>query len=60
MNTDAKILKKKKKYGWPSIPMSSTSTDSINYRLKIFDKKKNPEKFQKANLEVVACWQLFT
>ena len=31
--------KKKKKYGWPSIPVSSTSTDSINYRLKIFEKK---------------------
>ena len=40
MNTDAKILKKKKqKNGWPSIPMSSTSTASINHRLKIFEKK---------------------
>ena len=41
MNTDAKILKKKtkNKNGWPFIPMSSTSTASINHRLKIFEKK---------------------
>ena len=39
MNTDAKILKKTQKNGWPSIPMSSTSTASINHRLKIFEKK---------------------
>ena len=31
--------KKKQKNGWPSIPMSSTSTASINHRLKIFEKK---------------------
>ena len=56
MNTDAKILKKthkKTKNGWPSIPMSSTSTDSINYRLKIFEKKKSRKSSKKQILKLL-------
>ena len=49
------------KYSQPPLSASSTSTDSTKLRPKILKKKKKKfRKFERANLEFVTGWQLFT
>ena len=48
-------------YSQPPLSVSSTSTDSTKHRPKILKKKKKKfRKFERANLEFVTGWQLFT
>ena len=48
----------KRKYSWPSISSSPTSSGSTDLKSKIFEKK-NSRKFQKAKRDFAVHWQLF-